>query len=261
MKIDLQNIDSFHSKFADFTRVGKIQERLCDGCDTPLTGLSGIVMQKNKGKNLAICQECCQVIIDAGVEDLHTVYQVKQKIKQEMIDFIKQHEPYKRTADLDIENLQLIVDKINARHELEALIEADITANYVETPTEQYLKDDYDVYECAGMQSHLEIPGYFKDCGQQFFDCGQGYYEEEADVLVKIGNKFYEVHIEAETDSQRMDVGDRVYWIDKITDVTYEEVEKPKPLLVKEYSYDFNLTLEEKERLEALLEKHNFKYS
>ena len=68
------------------------------------------------------------------------------------------------------------------------------------------------------------IEGYFTDCYHEYFDCGQGYYEDEVTLFCQIGEKYYKVLLEAEVVSAKQDNGDRLYWVDCIHKVEWEEV-------------------------------------
>lgn len=93
---------------------------------------------------------------------------------------------------------------------------------------EQYLKEQYNVYEDVKyLTNESQIVETFKDIGDEYFDCGEGYSQEEAEVICHINGKFYLVSIEAEITSCKQDRGDRLYWVDYIKDVTYKEIEKP----------------------------------
>ena len=72
-----------------------------------------------------------------------------------------------------------------------------------------------------------DIVPYFKDCGIDFFDCGQGYSQDEATVIIAIHDTYYEVTMKASIMSSKQDRGDRLYWVEDITDVTYTEILKP----------------------------------
>lgn len=85
------------------------------------------------------------------------------------------------------------------------------------------------MYESKYLKSPLQIKDHFKNDSYCFFDCGHGYYQEEADILVKIGNGFYDVKLHAEIGSQKQDRGDRLYWVEKIRSVEWREVSKPLP--------------------------------
>ena len=81
-----------------------------------------------------------------------------------------------------------------------------------------------EIYQDGSLTAEDQIIQHFKDCGFEFFDCGQGYYQEQADTYVKIGDQYFYVMMTAEMDSRKQDRGDRMYWVDCITEVTYEKV-------------------------------------
>ena len=71
------------------------------------------------------------------------------------------------------------------------------------------------------------IEAYFKDMGKEYFDCGEGYYEEEATIYVQLDSgKIYEVHMEAICDGNKTDFGDRIYFVDEIIKVEFKEVDE-----------------------------------
>jgi hypothetical protein len=95
---------------------------------------------------------------------------------------------------------------------------------------EQYLIDEYGVIEDIDyLKDPADIKEYFLDCGRDYFDCGQGYFETEAVLLVKVKNKFYEVTMDAAIVGERQDRGDKLYYVDKITNISYIEIPKPLP--------------------------------
>lgn len=94
---------------------------------------------------------------------------------------------------------------------------------------EEYLIKQYEVHEDKSyLQDVSDIEDYFKDNGYDYFDCGQGYYQDDADVIVHIANKFYLVTMEAEISSQKQDRGDRLYFVEDIVRVEYREIDKPE---------------------------------
>lgn len=120
---------------------------------------------------------------------------------------------------------------------------------------EQYLVDQYGVVEDENWLTDAnEIEDYFSDNFREHFDCGQGYYEDEADIICKIGDKFYNVHMTVEIESAKQDRGDRLYWAENLLSVTYEEIEKPKPkeekVTITKSEYDS--LLEDSEKLSCL---------
>lgn len=117
---------------------------------------------------------------------------------------------------------------------------------------ENYLIKQYEVYEDKNyLTDPSEIEEYFKDNGYDYFDCGQGYSQDEADIIVYIANKFYLVSMEAVIGSQRQDRGDRLYFVEDIENVTYEEISKPERRV--EY-IDVKIHEDDIERALALLE-------
>lgn len=126
---------------------------------------------------------------------------------------------------------------------------------------EQYLIDDYNVYEDTKyLTEETQIEEYFKDNGYDYFDCGQGYYEEEVDLLLKIQNTYYQVYLQAEIGrSAKQDVGDRIYFVDEISSVTYKEINKPLPKLKTIKTYTLELSKEKENILNAFLLNNNIK--
>ncbi len=107
---------------------------------------------------------------------------------------------------------------------------------------EEYLKRDYDMFEDERyLKQESDIIPYFKENGDRWLNCGQGYAEDEKEIHCKIGNKYYEVNIVAQIESSKQDRGDRLYWVEYIKNVTYEEIEKPKPLPRVTKTVEFSL--------------------
>jgi len=126
---------------------------------------------------------------------------------------------------------------------------------------EKYLKDEYNVFEDKRYLTKEEgIESFFKDCGSDFLDCGQGYAEDEKTIICKIGDKFYEVEIKAELGSSKQEIGDRLYWIENIESVEYEEIPKPLPKERTSYRYDMDLTGYQKYELEHKMKELNIEF-
>ena len=191
----------------------------------------------------------------------------KNQLMQEIIDSDPQYfTDYSRKnswnsdrylPDKTIEQLTKIRDaqiaEKNRLDEIKRLIQEE----YVETPMEQYLKDEYDCYESEDLKHELQIEEHFKE-GDFIdeFECGQGYAEDEIVKLVKIGNKFYNVTINAEIGSAKQDRGDRLYWVESIESVSYEEVNKPLPKIYHEYEYNFILNEDQKALLDNFIKNN-----
>lgn len=126
---------------------------------------------------------------------------------------------------------------------------------------ESYLIEQYDVFEdVKWLTDAKDIEDYFTDNGRDFLDCGQGFYQDEASVICKVGDRFYEVNISAEITSAKQDVGDRLYWVEDITNVTYKEIEKPVPKDVEKTTYTVTLTEEQRRNLEQYMDDNYMRY-
>ena len=123
---------------------------------------------------------------------------------------------------------------------------------------EDYLKDDYSVVVSKYLKCVDQIEDHFKSDYHDMFDCGQGYYQEDAQAICKIGKKFYAVDILAEIGSAKQDMGDRLYWVERIEKVTWSEIEKPLPKEKKTHSYSFQLSDDDKNRLEQVIKDAGF---
>ncbi len=126
---------------------------------------------------------------------------------------------------------------------------------------ENYLKEEYNVYEDERYLTNAsEITKYFTECGTDFLDCGQGYYEDEASLICKIGENFYNVKIQAEIMSAKQDVGERLYWVDCIKSVTYEEIDKPQPKDKVKVTYNLSITEDQKRHLEWFMKENHIEF-
>ena len=126
---------------------------------------------------------------------------------------------------------------------------------------EQYLINDYDVFEdIKWLTDESQIENYFTDNYDDLFDCGQGYYQDEANLICKIKDKFYGVTVKADIRSQRQDRGDDIYFVDYINSVEYEEIDKPLPKDREIVTYTISLTKSEKVSLENFMNENSLKY-
>lgn len=125
---------------------------------------------------------------------------------------------------------------------------------------EEYLIKDYNVYEDKKhLTNENQIESYFKDNGYNFFDSGVNLYQDIIKIICKIGNKFYEVFISAELESERQGEN-RLYWVDYINNVTYKEIEKPQPKHREQKTYVLNLTSQEQNKIESIFKDLGLKF-
>lgn len=126
--------------------------------------------------------------------------------------------------------------------------------------TEQYLFDEYDLIEDVNWLTNVnEIKEFILGDLRQFFQCGQGYYNDNVDLLMKIQDKFYKVNAKAEITSAKQDRGDRLYWAESIESVTWKEVDKPLPKLKTTKSYTFELTTYQEQELDNFIKEQKIK--
>ena len=124
------------------------------------------------------------------------------------------------------------------------------------------LRIDYDIVEDENyLTSKDDIEDYFKDNGRDYIECGQGFFQDEAYLLVRIGEEFFDVTIFAECIGEWQEYGDKVYHVDRITDVTWTQV--PTPTLKKRDTCMFvaNLTEHEADDIERFLKGRKISYS
>lgn len=125
---------------------------------------------------------------------------------------------------------------------------------------EKYLEEEYNVYESEYLIKEEEMEEYFERNGSDFFECGQGFYQDNVDFICKIGDKFYIVELKAEILSEKQDVGDRLYWVDQVTFVGYKEIPKPQPKERVNITYTLELNTDQKQALECFFKKNNIDY-
>lgn len=126
---------------------------------------------------------------------------------------------------------------------------------------EQYLIDQYDVQEdTRWLKSTDDIVDFVRDT-DDLFECGQGYYQDEATMLLKIDDKFYKATAYAEIGSAKQDRGDRLYWVERITNVNFTEIPKPIPKDVLSVTYKLDITADTKIYIENFFNKNNIYFS
>lgn len=99
------------------------------------------------------------------------------------------------------------------------------------------------------------IVDYYKDCGSEYFDCGEGYYQSDATIYIELDSgKIYEVNMEANCEGNKTDYGDRIYFVDEITSVNFKEVDELWVVTqqLKQLDYEKN---EVAEKFEAICDK------
>lgn len=86
--------------------------------------------------------------------------------------------------------------------------------------------DQHDVkQDSKRLASEQQIEEYFKKNYSGLFDCGLGYCQEVATVIVKIGERLFETVLYPKIGSSKQDGEDRLYWVESIENVEFEEIE------------------------------------
>lgn len=119
----------------------------------------------------------------------------------------------------------------------------------------QLFKDYGIIHDQKYLKQESDIEKYFMDEGFDLFECGQGYYQQEVDVICFVDGKFYEVHVDADIGSTKEDRGDRLYWVEDIESVKYKEIPRPPQKEREEYSFTLNLTKYQKFKIEELIKE------
>lgn len=240
VKLDFTNKESW------FKIRNRVKDRDCENCKKAHIGIEGDIALATfeDRQNAHVCEPCGKYLISKGAVDITTIQNTNKEIREGLIaDIIKYDNRYsdkkprnwmdtRCLGGKSLDEVKKIHSVLKIEYDKERRIQEEIKNNYVDTPTEQYLIDDWGLFESKEWLKHPEqIEEYFKDVGYEYFECGQGFYQDEAEVYVKIGDKFYNVYITAEIGSAKQDRGDRLYWVENIESVTYDETVKmdPKP--------------------------------
>ena len=233
---------------------GKEYEHL--DCDIALIFIPG---QLNKH----VCFECGSKYISLGSEDIEKKINEAKIAKDNLIEKIRRLGNYNENGyystkldDIETDKLKTIYNEKKAEKEESDRIEAIVVP---EIETEEYLIKEYGVVENAKwLKCEEQIEDYFKEDSYDLFDCGQGYSQDEASVICKIGDKFYDVLIKAEIESSKQDRGDRLYWVESIEKVTWKEIDKPMPKEKLTFSYEFTMSKDKKLSFDSYLNKKGY---
>lgn len=227
--------------------------------------------------NIAICSECSDLFIKNGAVDIQQVRLNNDDLKRNLMDNIltisdklnlgykeeikSEWYKHKELKSKNLEELNKIDKEVTKLYEDYLQVQKEIEENYVDTPLEQYLIDDYGFSQFKDVKHTSHIEDHYKDCGQELFDCGADEYEDEVTTFLKIGNKYYQVTIEAEINSTKNIEGCyRYYWVEKVSKVSWIEIDKPLPKEEHKYILEFNLNKDKFEYLKQFLTEHNYQY-
>jgi hypothetical protein len=246
----------------------KKKDLKCSECgviyaDLLYSGVGKIALMTIKGEmNVHLCNNCGKRYIDElGAVDIEAQIIARQKEKDIVFEKIKA-----TGADIkedwnkkEIPELETILSCILKKQEKQVKLDS-IEFTEEELAVEDYLIKEYGVVSSSEwLKSENQIEAYFRDCYSDFFDCGQGYYEDEVDIIVKIGPKFFNVHLVVEIGSAKQDRGDRLYWTECFKSCKWEEIEKPAKKETKKVSYSFELNESQETKLNKFLKENDIK--
>lgn len=129
---------------------------------------------------------------------------------------------------------------------------------------DKYLETEFGFRDLDGwLKSPDEIKDTFMDMGisYEYFDCGQGYYQDEALVKAYLLGKCYEIKLHADIESSKQDRGDRLYWVECIKHVSFREVDKPAPRERGGYTLEIEgATAKDIKWLQGAMEREGLKF-
>ena len=269
-----ENATSVHTHFSTIESWLKIRTKkkdsICMNCKTSYDLLEGHVglLMVNGEMNKHICQQCAEYY--AKLNSVKDIYKVN-KHRKELIKHIEENKlnielesgryvvHNRDLSSYSSEELQEAIDiSEEFNRELERISKIKISEE--DSKIEQYLIDEYDVIQNVEyLKCEEQIEEFFMGYqGECCFDCGQGFYQEFAHKIIKIGKKFYEVTIKAEIYSSKQDRGDRLYWVEGIESVDWHEILKPMPKSKMIVRYEFELSEDRIEELDKFLKSNGY---
>lgn len=188
-----------------------------------------------KVESIPHCLSSCQSAIEKNKESqiklknklgkyLDEFYKEFPKAKNWIVDFSKEIETF-------LENKAKIL-----KEEKDQQFQKNFTNNLTKVKKE-------DQVDIQSFSSEKEAREFYEDEYHEFFDCGQGYFQNEAIVECFIENCFFKVTLLAEIWSSKQDIGDRLYWVENLDSITFypqdfkeykKELQKKKENIIKE---------------------------
>jgi len=198
----------------------------------------GLMTTNDGSMNKHICQSCAEEYEELDeVQNIQKGRTIRRRLRDE---FDKYGYVVKLSSGKYISSQRSISDysndeikeaiKIYEENEKERLRIEAITISEEDSKIDQYLIDEYNVKQnITYLKCEEQIEQYFKNDYYEFFECGQGKHQDIAHVIIKIADKYYDVTMFADVYSSKQEYGDRMYWVEKIKSVSWDEIEKPSP--------------------------------
>ena len=239
----------------------KVKDSKCQECGKKFEDLkSDIALLTVHGEvNWAICHNCGEEYIKLGAVDVKLNQRKVEELKNKILTLNSKLKLDGKSL-LELEEILLEQEKLDKEiKDKYSKIESDrLSISKEDWEFEEYLKTEYGVIQDERwLYSEEQIEAYFSDDCSDYFDCGQGYYEDRADVIIKIGKKFYSVHLKADICSAKQDYGDRLYWVEGLVSVSWEEIEKPKKKARVELILALDVNMYELEDVLSFIKRNN----
>lgn len=110
------------------------------------------------------------------------------------------------------------------------------------------LQEQHNIFSSLNfLATEDDIIPYIEEIAIDYFDCGQGFFEDIRNFIVYIhnDNQYYSVTVTADIMSAKQDRGDRLYWADGIKDISFTKIDEPRlkdttprTLTVQAYQYN-----------------------
>ena len=274
-KEDIRQMRSHFVTVKSWLPIRKGKDSKCTECKSPyeakLEEEITLIICENKVGNEHICKDCTEKYKAIGVEDIYdTIWKEKEEKEELKIKILSNAKllgvsgHYYKSLEKKIGDMkynQELLDVLEEQEKEKKYKDYIASIDTKDWYLEPYLEEQYGVIMDKNyLKDVTQIEDYFKDIASDYMDCGQGYCTDTLDKIVKIGEKFYNVHVVGEVGSSKQNYGDRLYWIEGIESVTYKEIAKPVEKKKEQVSYKLELYKEQVKELEGYFKEKGFKY-
>ncbi len=224
--------------------VGQVNKWLCKACGEAYVKLGAIDHMKVKNKAVADRASIVKAIYDCSMSYKESSRWDKQKIDRASTD-----------------ELKVILGKEQTLRAKQDYYDS-IVLTKDDLAIDKYLETDYNVIQCGTYLKCADmISDYFRDDADEYFEDDDGDVSDEAEVLVKIAQKYYKVSLTAELGSQKQDRGDRTYWVECVRSVSYEEIPKPKQISRNTVAFNCKIGYAEIQMIMGFLDSKGIDYT
>lgn len=174
-----------------------------------------------------------------------------QSLGYSLDEFLKQYPEVRKEFLCDYEetviqfqkNIELEKEKDYKKEQIQK--EIDIINSYQKIDVSE--QKDFEAFK-----NMTEAKNHYKDEGNEMFDCGQGFYQDESVSYCFIQDVFFKVNLTAHIVSSKQEVGERLYWVDSLKDIKIEPANFQDFKVLKQKEKE-ELIAKKKEELERLI--------